>query len=113
MVEDSCSSSNTNIVIYIDKPQQPVIDFARDKEKRRFQAQWYNEFSWLEYEISRDTAFCFICKQYPFKDKEKATFKSSGFNDWHNAKNFLKIHDSSDSHTKNKMLLLNRLNVEK
>ena len=36
VVEDSCSSSNTNIVIYIDKPQQPVIGFSRDKEKGDF-----------------------------------------------------------------------------
>ena len=62
VVEDSCSSSNTNIVIYIDKPQKPVIGFPRDKEKRRFQAQWYNEFLWLEYEISTDTASTKSCK---------------------------------------------------
>ena len=98
---------------YHDKPIQPIIEFPQNKQKRRFQEKWYNEFSWLEYDVSSDSAFCFIGKQYPIKEKEKSTFKTEGFRDWHNAKKLFTIHDTSDSHKTNKLLLLNRMNVEK
>ena len=46
--------------MYVDAPKQLVIDFPRDKEKKRFQAQWYTEFTWLDYELSTNSALCFI-----------------------------------------------------
>ena len=100
------------IKTYCDKPVQPLIDFPKNEQKRAFQNKWYKEFNWLEYDIITDSALCFICKQYPLKDKEKETFKSTGFRDWHNAKKVFEKHKKSDGHEKNQMLHLNRINVE-
>ncbi len=88
---------------YHDKPIQPIIEFPQNKQIRRFQEKWYNVFSWLEYDVSSDSAFCFICKQYPIylQEKEKSTFKTEGFRDWHNAKKLFTKHDTSDSHKTN------------
>jgi hypothetical protein len=47
------------------------------------------------------------------KDKEKPTFKTSGFKDWKNAKKFFEIHETSESHKTNQMLHHNRVSVEK
>jgi hypothetical protein len=55
VLNDDNLENKTADKIYCDKPQQPVIDFPRDKEKRKFQAKWSSEFSWLEYEISTDS----------------------------------------------------------
>ena len=59
-------------------------------------AKWHNLFSWLEYEVSTDLAFCFISKQYTLKKKEKNTFKSGGFKDWKNAKKHFENHENSE-----------------
>jgi len=44
VVNDDNVENKTADKIYSDKSQQPVIDFPRDKEKRKFQAEWYIEF---------------------------------------------------------------------
>jgi hypothetical protein len=46
------------------------------------------------------------------KDKEKETFKSTGFRDWHNVKKVFIKHKNSDGHESNQMLHFNRINVE-
>jgi hypothetical protein len=117
-LNDSAESlTNTNILneqrYYSEKPNQPIIDFSQNSKRRKFQEKWYKEFAWLEYEVANDVAKCFICKQYPYKEKDKGAFKSTGFNDWHNAKNAFNLHDKSESHKTNQMLLLNRIDVEK
>jgi hypothetical protein len=99
--------------VYLNTPSQLVIDFPQNEQKRRFQEKWYNIYSWLEYEVTTDSSFCYICKQYPMKDKEKPTFKTSGFKDWKNAKKFFEIHETSESHKTNQMLHHNRVSVEK
>ncbi|XP_074271276.1 uncharacterized protein LOC141595204 [Silene latifolia] len=35
--------------------------------KRHFKEAWYEKYNWLEYNIEKDAAFCFVC--YLFKDK--------------------------------------------
>ena len=93
----------------IEKPIQPILNFPANKNKRKFQAKWYKEFNWIEYNATLDAAFCFICKQFPIKASEKSTFKSTGFKDWHNAKSVLQLHQRSESHITNSMLLSNRV----
>ena len=36
---------------------------------RRFHAQWFCEYRWLEYSVHKDAAFCYVC--YLFKDSCK------------------------------------------
>ena len=31
-------------------------------KKRSFNPEWYREYSWLEYSIEKDAAFCFACR---------------------------------------------------
>jgi hypothetical protein len=99
--------------VYLNRPSQPVIDFPQNKQKRRFQVKWYHLYSWQKYEVTTYSSFCYICKQYPIKDKEKPTFKSSAFKDWKNAKKFFEIHETSESHKTNQMLHYHRISVEK
>lgn len=45
-------------------PIRPVIEFPRSTSGKRifsFQARWYNDFSWIEYSLKKDAAFCFYC----------------------------------------------------
>ena len=114
--EDKRASIEVNIEVskqYFDKPNQPIIDFPQNEQKRRFQEKWYKQFSWIEYDVSTDAVFCFICKQYPVINKDKTSFKSTGFKDWHNAKKLFTLHENSEGHKRNQMLLQNRINVEK
>ena len=46
-----------------DKPKQPKIKFPVDSIKRKFNAQWYEKYEWLEYSKERDAAFCFACRE--------------------------------------------------
>ena len=108
-----CLPPNRQILISTITIPRQFIDFPQNEQKRRFQEKWYNLYSWLEYEVTTDSSFCYICKQYPIKDKEKPTFKTSGFKDWKNAKKFFEIHETSESHKTNQMLHYNRVSVEK
>ena len=60
---------------------------------RRFQAQRFCEFKWLEYSVDKDAAFCFVC--YLFKDSTKFVggdaFVDGGFRNW-NMKARIKRH---------------------
>ena len=34
------------------------------KDKRSFQLLWFNKYDWLEYSVSRDSAFFYNCRQF-------------------------------------------------
>ena len=45
--------------------KRPLIDFPQSEQARRkfkFKKKWYEEFDFLEYSISKDAAFCFVCR---------------------------------------------------
>ena len=51
---------------------RPLIDFPQLEQARRkfkFKKKWYEEFNWLEYSISKDAAFCFVCRCFGSLDK--------------------------------------------
>ncbi|KAK9726075.1 hypothetical protein RND81_05G188400 [Saponaria officinalis] len=70
------------------KPYQPILrNFpysGPEGHRRSFQSSWYKNFpDWLEYSLSKDAAFCFLC--YLFADKPNPhtnTFTMIGFNNW-------------------------------
>jgi len=59
---------------------------------RRFLPDWFGEFTWLEYSVEKDAAFCFVC--YLFKHKTNSSggdaFVSGGFRNWHMKKRITK-----------------------
>lgn len=52
------------------------------KEKRSFQLQWVNKFSWIEYSIERDAIFCTICREFGNQEQQ---FTNIGYNNWRTA----------------------------
>ncbi|KAL6560978.1 hypothetical protein OROHE_006155 [Orobanche hederae] len=61
---------------------------------RRFVAQWFDEYDWLEYNIAKDAAFCLHC--YLFKSNFDQVggdaFTGVGFNNWKKAKERFNLH---------------------
>ena len=53
---------------------------------RRFNLDWFNKYSWLEYSVEKDATFFFVC--YLFKDNDEFNrkggdaFVKNGFNGW-------------------------------
>lgn len=70
------------------------------KDKRSFQLQWFIRYDWLEYSVSLDAAFCYICRQFGEASKDP-TFTLNGYTNWRAAltdkKGFVK-HNASISH---------------
>ena len=87
-----------------DKPMQPVIKYPPTmfgQVKRSFQKKWYEQFSWLEYSIRLNAAFCFACRFF-IPSSPDPTYTSVRFKDWKHAtgqKGILKNHSTGKSHT--------------
>ncbi|XP_071704545.1 uncharacterized protein [Rutidosis leptorrhynchoides] len=92
---------------------------AKGKQDRRFQFAWFKIFpNWLEYSITKDCAYCFLC--FLFSDKHDIrhgydAFTVTGFDNWNkvNGKNcsFLK-HFGSSQHRKAVASSVSLLNQE-
>ncbi|KAJ1266587.1 hypothetical protein BS78_08G163800 [Paspalum vaginatum] len=74
-------------------PTQPVGHiFPRKKvgrDWRVFRPQWFKDYDWIEYSVSKDAAFCFYCflfRQEPEHEKfGHEVFTKKGYNDWKHA----------------------------
>ena len=89
-------------------PTQPQLGkYLTNCQNRSFQYQWYRSRPWLEYSISNDSTYCYICRHFGsiFTNKsnrfQSDSFSTTGFNGWKRAleKNggFQK-HSSGQSH---------------
>ena len=74
------------------KPVQPnPVTFHYPAKKmgqqnRSFNPKWFSTYSWLEYSIERDAAFCFPCRHFSAKaGKNEDVFTNNGFSDWKHA----------------------------
>lgn len=85
------------------KPVQPVMAFPVSmfgNTSRAFQQRWYTQYTWLEYSVELDAAFCFACSF--FHRNPDAAFTSVGFRDWKHAlgkKGVLTTHSAGRTHT--------------
>ena len=65
------------------KPMQPRLSFYPNKyisgRSRSFLPTWYDKYSWLEYSISRNVAFCFCCRHFGGPTNSWTT---TGFDNW-------------------------------
>ena len=75
-----------------EKPVQPnPMTFRYPSKKmgqqnRSFNSKWFNAYSWLEYSIERDAAFCLLCRHFNTKGgKNEDVFTRDGFTDWKHA----------------------------
>ena len=53
-------------------PSRPNLNLFPKDKNREFCPGWYNQFSWQEYFIERDAAFCFPCRRFHTHTKESA-----------------------------------------
>ena len=79
-----------DIALYLsDIPKQPRIKFPTTKfgEKlRSFNPDWYKTYSWLEYSVNREAAYCFPCRWFSSRlNRPDAPFTQVGFRDWKHA----------------------------
>ncbi|KAL5760161.1 hypothetical protein ACOSQ2_018999 [Xanthoceras sorbifolium] len=52
------------------------------KQNRSFQKSWFEQFSWLEYSIEKNKAFCFPCYLFDNVPSKYPTFTIDGFHNW-------------------------------
>lgn len=62
----------------------PPISYA--SQNRYFQYAWFAQFSWLEYSIEKNSAFCFPCYLFDSCSSKYITFTREGFQDWKRVK---------------------------
>jgi hypothetical protein len=81
--------------------QHKLSAYPKNKDKRSFQAEWFQRFKWLEYSKNADAAFCYPCRQFRSLGSKENAFTSTGFRNWKMAlskdKGFEK-HASSEVH---------------
>lgn len=51
------------------------------KQKRSFNAKYYNEFKWIENSIEKNAVFCFWCRIFGSSSTDHV-FTKSGFTNW-------------------------------
>ena len=106
-------SSNKN-----EPPTQPkLIEYpgaSFGNKTRRFNANYFNKFPWLEYSIVRDKCFCNTCRHLGHENEQRIsqifTNLEIGFGDWKNMARSFEVHESSDYHqisSKAKIIYLN------
>ncbi|KAJ8886676.1 hypothetical protein PR048_012888 [Dryococelus australis] len=83
-----------------EKPKRPAINYfplrVFKKQKLSFSKTWYNLFSWLEYSVSRDTAFCFPWRHFALGDYMDSAFVRSGFSNWKYALQKFRDHEITE-----------------
>ncbi|XP_074358963.1 uncharacterized protein LOC141698205 [Apium graveolens] len=62
------------------KDQYPPTEFGN--QRLRFQASWFNSWTWLEYSVSKDVAFCFSCFLFEKDSSSQHAFTIDGFRNW-------------------------------
>ena len=75
-----------------EKPVQPnpVIfcypSIRMGQQNHSFNLKWFSTYSWLEYSIERNAAFCFPCCYFSTKSgKNEDVFTNNGLSDWKHA----------------------------
>ena len=84
------------------KPKNLIFPshFCGKDRKRSFSALWYKTYSWLEYSIGCDAAFCFACRNFSTgtSSKTENAFHGIGFRSWNRASESMQRHDKSADH---------------
>ena len=83
-------------------PSRPILKNFAITNRRKFVSKWYSGFSWLEYSIMLDSAFCFACRNLNSgRTYARDVFSNTGFSHWKHAlekEKGLTKHDNSADH---------------
>ena len=84
MISDS-EVTEHDLGLKIDGPAQPRLSsYPKSKfgsQKRSFQAAYYSCFSFLKYNVQKDSVFCFSCRHFPTPNADTA-FTKVGVKNW-------------------------------
>jgi hypothetical protein len=58
----------------------PITQLGGKEKPRRFNPEWFDEFSWLEYSKEKDRAYCFYC--FLFREKKDPGYDAFVVNGW-------------------------------
>ena len=99
--------ASLNNISNLDKPFHPKkskdFKFPKNSQNRAAQEKWFEDFSWLHYDVNLDKVFCFYCskairEKKIFGKNHEPAFISSGFNSWKHAMERFRGHEKSDCH---------------
>ena len=76
-------------------PQYPRDQFGI--QKRAFQSNWFQSFTWLEYSLRRNAAFCFACRVFGKRLKQEE-FVNGGIKNWKHALSMFQKHETTQCH---------------
>ncbi|KAJ8894826.1 hypothetical protein PR048_000133 [Dryococelus australis] len=86
--------------------QPRLVSFPKTqdgKQPRFFSSKHYETYPWLEYSVSRDNIFCFVCRKFSISSDVRdqcEQFITSDFNKWKKLTEALNSHVSSRNHKK-------------
>lgn len=88
---------------YTDGPKQPRLKiYPKTKfgcQQRSFNSAMFEKFPLLEYSVSGDAVFCFVCRHFPTRlGSQELVFVERGLRDWKNIDNKLAKHFGSLAH---------------
>ena len=46
----------------LDSPAQPILNFSKTNGNS-FNANWYKQYTWLDYSQAKNAAYCFSCRK--------------------------------------------------
>lgn len=82
-------------------PKQPILTEFPSKLfgniKRSFSTYYYNKYCWLEYSISKDAVFCFVCRHFQTNSSVEESWRK-GISDWKKLSTKLEKHANSLAH---------------
>ena len=91
------SSFDFPVTIFEEKSKEGKIKVV----KRKPNSDWFIQYDWLHYDISKDRVFCYICKKFSkifLSKKTESSFVSNGTRDWKGALRKFAKHEGSNYH---------------
>ncbi|CAI6365209.1 unnamed protein product [Macrosiphum euphorbiae] len=82
-------------------PCRPVLNIYKQtrfgSQNRSFSSQWYKQYTWLEYSMKSNAAFCYACRMFADELIDDVWTKK-GFSNWQKLNEKLKKHDKTKRH---------------
>ena len=82
----------------------PYRSYGKTKVvQRRFQAEWFDTWTWITYDETKDVVFCIVCQQASKEkklsySKHEPTFISKGYCNWKEPREAFRSHASTKCH---------------